>query len=320
MPKLIDETQVAALDPESLRVFAEKGKEGGASIPQAGNQNGLKVRRVVQITRDLATRPIHELRVLDVACGEGVYSIEFGLRGAEVLGFDARDERMSHGMRCARLAGLENVQFQVADLRKVTRETHGEFDVVLFLGILYHLDVPDVFKVLEAMSRMCAGFMVVDTHVALDGPAQVEHPGRTYRGRWTREHGDADPPEVKRARVLMSIDNPRAFQFTRESVVRLLSDVGFTSVFECCAPLEPGKPEDRATFVAHKGTRVKLSTYHWVNDLSDDELASRVLQPAASRQPPPVTHTPSHGLAHVLKRSVQGTLRRLGYEIRRVPS
>src|SRR5687768_12423016 len=89
---------VRQLDDDSLRIFAEKGREGGAAIPQTGNANAVKVRRVMQVCRDLASRPLDQLRILDVACGEGVYSIEAGLRGAQVLGVDARTERMSHGI------------------------------------------------------------------------------------------------------------------------------------------------------------------------------------------------------------------------------
>jgi hypothetical protein len=160
----------------------------------------------------------------------------------------------------------------VEDVRAVCKESHGEFDVVFLLGILYHLDVPDVFHVLERLHEACREFMVIDTFVSPDDDLEVEYAGRRYSGRRVREHEDDDPPEVRRGRVLRSIDSTFAFRFTRSSLVRALVDVGFTSVCECLAPLEPFKPPDRITIIAHKGARVRLSTYPWINSLSEQEI------------------------------------------------
>ena len=100
------EERVHPLDPEALAVFAAKGREAGPGAPQTGPANGLKVRRVLQLTRDLAGRPLAGLRILDLGCGEGVYAIEAGVRGAEVLAVDARTERMGLGAACAARHGL----------------------------------------------------------------------------------------------------------------------------------------------------------------------------------------------------------------------
>jgi hypothetical protein len=100
-----------------------------------------------------------------------------------------------------------------------------------------------------------------------------------YRGiRW-REHEDADPPEARRARTLRSIDNTFGFRFTRESLVRLLHDVGFTAVCECHVPLEPGKPEDRVTLAAVAGEPVKIATYPWIDGLAEAEVERRLRPP-----------------------------------------
>ncbi|MBP7149801.1 MAG: class I SAM-dependent methyltransferase [Acidobacteria bacterium] len=266
------EERIVPLDEQALRLFADKGKEGGPGVPQAGDANAVKVRRVLQVTRDLSARPPEQLRVLDAGCGEGVYAIEIGLRRAHVVAFDARSERMSRGAECAERHGLSNVTFQLADIREVTAETHGSFDVVLLLGILYHLDVPDVFRVLENAHGMCGEILVVDTFVSAGGGELVEHRGERYEGQRVREHGDDDPPEVRRARLLRSIDNTFSFRFTRESLARLLGDVGFTSVFECLAPREPLKPADRVTLVALRGAPVQLSSYPWINGLSERQI------------------------------------------------
>jgi tRNA (mo5U34)-methyltransferase len=254
------------LDADALALFARKGLEAGPGAPQVGEANGVKVRRVMQLTSDLAPRPFGELRILDLGCGEGVYAIEAGLRGAEVVALDARTERMAEGAACASRHGLSNVTFRQEDVRGVTRGSHGEFDVVFFLGLLYHLDAPEVFSVLENVSGLCNGLVVVDTHIALTADVEVGHRDRVYEGERRREHEDDDPPELRRSRLLRSIDSTFAFRFTRQSLVRALHDVGFSSVLECHAPLEPGKPRDRITLAALKGERVSIATYPAVNE------------------------------------------------------
>ncbi len=274
----MSEESVRILDAETLDLFARKGSEGGPDVPQAGQANGVKVRRIVQITRDFAQRPFHTLRILDLGCGEGVYTIEAGLRGAEVLALDGRTQRMEQGAACAARYGLANVRFIQGDVRQVTREAFGSFDVVYLLGLLYHLDAPDVFSVLENVYGLCTGMLVIDTLISMTADIQVEWQGQAYRGRRWREHGDEDTEDVRRSRVLRSIDNTFSFRFTKESLVRALHRVGFTSAYECYLPFEPGKAEDRVTLVALKGVPVLLSTYPWVNGKSEAEI-ERVLDP-----------------------------------------
>ncbi len=227
------------LNAHALQVFAEKGSQGGPGIVQQGNANGVKVRRVMQLTRDLATQGFDKLRVLDLACGEGVYSIEAALRGAEVIAIDGRNERMDEGQRIASEAGLTRLKFELNDIRHITRTTHGLFDVVYFLGILYHLDSKDAFAVLENIRDMLTGFLIIDTHIALQGELEIDYRGRKSSGSRNREHDDTDSEAVRRSRLLMSLDNAFSFWFTKESLVRLLVELGFTSVTEVHAPLEP---------------------------------------------------------------------------------
>jgi SAM-dependent methyltransferase len=265
--------QIRPLDAAAIELFAAKGREGGPGVPQAGQANAVKVRRVMQLTADLAPRPFPELRILDLGCGEGVYAIEAALRGASVLAVDARRQRMSAGVDCAARHRLDNVTFTQEDVRSVTAATHGQFDVVFCLGILYHLDTPDVFTFVENLRALCAGLVVVDTLIANNGEIEVSHDGHVYEGQRVREHEDDDSLETRRQRVLKSIDNTFSVRLTRRSLTRLLHDVGFTTVLECHEPPEPLKADDRVTLVARAGDRVSISTYPWINDKSEHEIA-----------------------------------------------
>ena len=268
----MDDESPRALDAEALALFARKGREGGPGIPQAGLANGVKVRRIMQLTRDLGPRPFGELRILDLGCGEGVYAIEAGLRGAEVVAVDARSQRMDEGRACAERHGLAKVSFLQQDVRRLTRERVGRFDVVYCLGLLYHLDETELLPVLENVYDLCRHLLLIDTLISLAAPDAFEWRGAQYRGERCREHEDADPPEVRRGRLLRSIDSTFAFRLSRESLFAALHRVGFTSVYECQVPFEPGKAPDRITLAACKGSPVRLSTYPWVNDRTEAEI------------------------------------------------
>lgn len=265
---------VPRLDAEALELFARKGLEAGPGAPQVGEGNAVKVRRVLQLTADLGGS-LPELRILDLGCGEGVYAIEAGLHGAQVVAVDARDERMRHGIACAERHGLDNVVFRREDVRSVAPETHGEFDVVYCLGLLYHLEAADALELLATVRSLCRRLFVVDTLIALEPEDEVEG----YAGRRVREHEDGDPPEVRLSRVLRSVDNTFAFRFTRDSLVRAVRAAGFSSVLECHVPYEPGKAEDRITLAALAGEPVAVATYPWLDELSEPEIEQRLRRP-----------------------------------------
>ncbi len=269
----MSEEAIHALDADALALFAGKGTEGGPGVPQAGLANGVKVRRVMQLTADLSRKPFEALRILDLGCGEGVYAIEAALRGAAVLALDARKARMDRGAAVAARLGLERLRFVQEDARRVSREHLGGFDVVYLLGLLYHLEESQVFAFLESVSGLCDRLLIVDTLVTLAPDTTMRWRGSDYAGARVREHGDADTPEQRESRLLKSIDNTFSFHFAKPDLLRALRVAGFTSILEAQAPFEPGKAANRVTLAALRGRPVRLSTYPWVNDRSEAEIA-----------------------------------------------
>jgi SAM-dependent methyltransferase len=304
------------LDQDTIELFARKGIQVGAGKPQIYNANGVKVRRVMQLIRDFSKKPFDQLQILDLACGEGVYAIEAALRGAGVRALDARTERMSEGEKAAERLSLRNLSFEQADIRNVNTGSHGKVDIVLFLGILYHLDLNDVFPVLKNIYEMCDQFVIIDTHIALHGVVNVKYDGRSYEGKQWREHADNDPAQLRKNRLQASLDNPLSFWFTKESLFQLLNDVGFTSVCECNVPLEPFKAADRITIIAFRGEPVQVSSYPWVNNKTEDEIAHFLADNlAATRQK---YGTAGSGVKQIMKSIVNRTLRIFGLEVRRI--
>lgn len=300
---------ICQLDQEALDLFAVKGRE--TENPDPINANAAPVRRVLQIVHDFSHKPISDLHILDLACGEGVYAIETALRGARVTAIDGRTERMNKGKEVAERLRMENLHFEQKDIREVSVETHGQFDVIYMLGILYHLDVPDVFHTLENVCAMTRGYAIIDTHISLTGREEATHKRVTYRGSKYREHSENDTEELRRSRLLASLDNAQSFWFTKQSLIGLLGDIGFTSVFECHNPVDPVKPNDRLTLVALKGRRVNIAAYPWINDKTDKEIEDLLL--INTKKGPSESSS-----VEKVKGIINRVLNRLGYEIRRV--
>jgi tRNA (mo5U34)-methyltransferase len=102
------------------------------------------------------------LAVLDIGAWDGFFSFEAERRGARrVVAYDLLPEDYAGFATAKALLGsrAEYVQGSAYDLN---RETLGTFDVVLFLGVLYHLRYP--LLALDRIREICDGFMVLETH------------------------------------------------------------------------------------------------------------------------------------------------------------
>jgi tRNA (mo5U34)-methyltransferase len=80
--------------------------------------------------------------VLDVGCNAGFYSIEMKKRGAaRVVGVDSDETYLDQGRFAAEVSGFPDIEFRNLSVYDVG--TLGQrFDVVIFMGVLYHLRHP----------------------------------------------------------------------------------------------------------------------------------------------------------------------------------
>lgn len=214
------------------------------------------LRRILQASADLTGRPLSELRVLDLACLEGQYAVEFALHGAEVVGVEVREANIEKSRFAGRALGLDRLTFELDDVRNLSAERYGQFDVVLCIGILYHLDAPDVFDFIERIAEVTSRVAIFDTHVSLRPNRTHNFRGRDYRGWSFAEHRAGATDEEKLQQLWASLDNNNSFWFSRPSLYNLLAEVGFTSVYDCQVPAFPGQLTDRDTIAAVKGRPV----------------------------------------------------------------
>ena len=219
-----------------------------------------KVRRVLQVVADLAGKPFSEIRVLDLACLEGQYAVEFARHGARAVAIEGREANFEKASFAKRMLSLDNLELIRGDVRDLSREKHGVFDVVLCLGILYHLDVPDVFAFVENIAAVCGRLAVFDTYVSLIPKHVYSYKDQQYWGRDIEEHVATETWADRQAKLWSSIDNLKSVWFTKPTLLNLLSRAGFTSVYECDVPVETGKPIDRKTIIAIKGRPMQVLT------------------------------------------------------------
>ncbi|PRY95462.1 tRNA (mo5U34)-methyltransferase [Hasllibacter halocynthiae] len=104
-------------------------------------------------------------RALDIGCNAGFYSFELARRGAEVTGIDLDPHYLRQAAWAAGRMGLP-VTFRRQQVYDLARS--GErFDLVLFMGVFYHLRYP--LLALDALARVEPRLMVFQTLTADTG-------------------------------------------------------------------------------------------------------------------------------------------------------
>jgi tRNA (mo5U34)-methyltransferase len=113
------------------------------------------------------------MRALDIGCNAGYYSFELARRGASVLALDV-DERYLRQARwaAAQLDPNGRVEFRCMGVYDAA-SLRESFDVVLLLGVLYHLRHP--LLALDIVCDLVAGTLVVQT-LTLPGEERAEAP------------------------------------------------------------------------------------------------------------------------------------------------
>ncbi len=91
--------------------------------------------------QDAVPKDLTGLTVLDIGCNAGFYSIQMKLRGASrVLGIDHDNDYLAQARFAAQVLDLD-ISFQLLSVYEVG-QLRERFDVVLFMGVFYHLRHP----------------------------------------------------------------------------------------------------------------------------------------------------------------------------------
>jgi len=131
-----------------------------------------EVRPIHQTRLDMVWRAVaghfgtrlSSIRCIDAGCHEGYYAIEMARRGAgEVVGVDVREASLEKARFVARALGLSNISWRQGNCEELDAAEMGNFQLTLFLGILYHLENP--MRCLRNVARLTSEMCVVETQV-----------------------------------------------------------------------------------------------------------------------------------------------------------
>jgi tRNA (mo5U34)-methyltransferase len=127
--------------------------------------------------------------VLDIGAWSGAFSFAAKRRGAtRVMATDHFAWTHLRGRETfdiARAASGLNIEARDIDVTDLNVTTVGKWDVVLFLGVLYHLPAP--LPVLEAVAEIATDCLIVETRTEFISrrPALIYHPGCSLLGDCT---------------------------------------------------------------------------------------------------------------------------------------
>jgi tRNA (mo5U34)-methyltransferase len=102
-------------------------------------------------------------RLLDIGCWDGFFSFEAERHGAEVLAVDCW--RPPNFFKAREALGSK-VEFREMSVYEVSRRKLGTFDIVLFLGVLYHLRHP--LLGLERVCEVTKEQSIIESHIIDD--------------------------------------------------------------------------------------------------------------------------------------------------------
>ncbi len=126
---------------------------------------------------DLVPADLTGRSVLDIGCNAGFYSFEMKRRGAaRVLGIDSDDRYLAQARFAAETLGADGVEFRNLSIYDVG--ALGErFDLVIFMGVLYHLRHP--LLALDLIREHVAGDMML-FQTLTRGPDEVAEVAPDY--------------------------------------------------------------------------------------------------------------------------------------------
>jgi tRNA (mo5U34)-methyltransferase len=118
---------------------------------------------------------------LDIGCHEGFYSLAMARHGLRVQGVDARPENLKRARFVAEAMGVP-VNYAEARVETLAQDVGRTFDLVLFLGVLYHVEDP--MRCLRQVAAVTKELCVIETQVV----DEVEGSTEWGSQEWTRPY------------------------------------------------------------------------------------------------------------------------------------
>lgn len=102
-----------------------------------GSYNPTGMWRKLELPEDMS-----RITLADVGASNGFFSFEARRRGARVVAFDFRHKDNSGFGLAQYINGLDDIEHHQANVLDISHAQYGKFDIVLALGLLYHISDP----------------------------------------------------------------------------------------------------------------------------------------------------------------------------------
>ena len=204
-----------------------------------------------------------KIRIADLGCLEGGYTVEFARLGFQATGIEVRHNNFQACQYVKANTNLNNLEYIRDDAWNVAK--YGLFDAVFCCGLLYHLDRPKDF--LQLLSSITRRLLIVQTHFATERPNERFQlseltENESIMGRWYTEYESDDSYAGREAAKWAAWGNRRSFWPRREHLLQAIHHAGFDLIFEqfdglggnIVESMSTGhyQSDDRGTFVGIK--------------------------------------------------------------------
>ena len=167
------------------------------------------------------------LSALDLASHQGWLAVKMAQSGfGRVQGIDARRAHVEDSSLIADIYGLQGLSFEQGDIHALDPQALGQFDVVLMMGLLYHLENP--VGALRACRALCRKLCLIETQIVPGMSGWVDYGGYQYvrplMGSFgiIDETGDTHGPEASITGICLVP--------SLEALTWILEKVGFSQV------------------------------------------------------------------------------------------
>lgn len=213
-PMNVDElrAQVASF-PQWHYEFDLGGVKTPIFDPAHRNRHEQRVRYFFDPLVRLCGGSLRGMRVLDLGCNAGFWSLKAIEAGCEyVLGVDGRQMHIDQANLVFRTKGIDPARYQFRSGNVFTDDYSGDgqFDVVLCLGLMYHISKP--IELLERIAAVNSDLVVIDTEVSGVGGASL-----------TMRRETLDEPRN-------AVDYETVFIPSRRAVIELARSFGYSVV------------------------------------------------------------------------------------------
>lgn len=158
------EQRIAELGPWHYQIEFDGGVRTPIPNPAKLNRHQQRRRYFFDALLQVTGGSLEGRRVLDLGCNAGYWAYLAMEAGADfLLGVDARERQLDQARLVFEAKGIDPARYRFEQANVFEHDFNERFDIVLCLGLLYHVSKP--MELFEVMADVEAELLVIDTIV-----------------------------------------------------------------------------------------------------------------------------------------------------------